>query len=192
VRKVYSVNIVYFDLGAGDDYVYHGVTNFKGLHTQSELHLSPDQQRLYSKKTIGELYPGYYITKANGFDDEAKDTLDEWIYYLKNNRIKDEFTAKGLDKARAILAIDVLSEEEKAQYERDMDNKVMSDAAIRTAIRKGRNEGEAERNQLIAEKTQLISEKTQLKGEQTQLKGELQAAQERIAELERIIISNQS
>ena len=24
VKKVYSVNIVYFDLGQGDDYVYHG------------------------------------------------------------------------------------------------------------------------------------------------------------------------
>jgi len=34
VRKVYSVNIVYFDLGTGDDYVYHGLTKFKGLHTK--------------------------------------------------------------------------------------------------------------------------------------------------------------
>ena len=32
VRKVYSINIVYFDLGEGDDYVYHGVTVFTGLH----------------------------------------------------------------------------------------------------------------------------------------------------------------
>ena len=30
VRKVYSINIVYFDLGQGEDYVYHGKTIFKG------------------------------------------------------------------------------------------------------------------------------------------------------------------
>ena len=32
VRKVYSVNIVYFDLGQGNDYVYHGKTEFIGEH----------------------------------------------------------------------------------------------------------------------------------------------------------------
>ena len=29
VRKVYSVNIVYFSLGHGTDYVYHGKTEFR-------------------------------------------------------------------------------------------------------------------------------------------------------------------
>lgn len=29
IRKVYSVNILYFDLGQGEDYIYHGKTNFK-------------------------------------------------------------------------------------------------------------------------------------------------------------------
>lgn len=30
VRKVYSVNIVYFSLGHGTDFVYHGKTEFRG------------------------------------------------------------------------------------------------------------------------------------------------------------------
>ena len=173
VRKVYSVNIVYFDLGTGDDYVYHGFTNFKGLHTQNELKLDDDQRHLYGKTTIGELYPEYYIIKVNGFNDVAKDTLDEWIYYLKNNRIKDEFTAKGLAKARAILAFDTLSEEEKRQYEHDADHKVMRDAEIRTALNKGRNEGLAEGLEAGA-------------AERTHLEDKLQAALKRIAELERV------
>ncbi|MDR1342594.1 MAG: Rpn family recombination-promoting nuclease/putative transposase, partial [Prevotellaceae bacterium] len=32
VPKAYSINIVYFDLGQGTDYVYHGKTHFVGLH----------------------------------------------------------------------------------------------------------------------------------------------------------------
>ena len=32
VRKVYSINIVYFTLGQAKDYVYHGKTMFQGLH----------------------------------------------------------------------------------------------------------------------------------------------------------------
>lgn len=30
VQKIYSINIVYFDLGRGDDYIYHGKTEFRG------------------------------------------------------------------------------------------------------------------------------------------------------------------
>ena len=37
VRKIYSINIVYFELGQGKDYVYHGKTEFKGLHAPHDL-----------------------------------------------------------------------------------------------------------------------------------------------------------
>ena len=33
VKKVYSISILYCDYGQGDDYVYHGETRFKGIHT---------------------------------------------------------------------------------------------------------------------------------------------------------------
>ena len=32
VRKVYHINIVYFKIGFGKDYVYRGVTEFRGIH----------------------------------------------------------------------------------------------------------------------------------------------------------------
>ncbi|MDM8517581.1 Rpn family recombination-promoting nuclease/putative transposase, partial [Desulfobacterales bacterium HSG16] len=54
IVKVISVNILYFDLGQGKDYVYHGSTTFKGLHNQDLLQLSEKQQKLYRKKQILE------------------------------------------------------------------------------------------------------------------------------------------
>ena len=168
VRKVYSINIVYFNLGVGKDYVYHGVTNFTGLHTHDELQLGEKQRALYKKEYAGELYPEYYILKVNNFNDVAKDTLDEWIYYLKNNKIRDDFTAQGLEQAREALAFDNLSEEEKRQYERELKDRRIRDSEINTAftdgeiqgLKKGREEGEAkglkkgeaERAKLKAEK----------------------------------------
>lgn len=32
IRKVYSIDFVYFELAQEKDYVYHGRTIFKGLH----------------------------------------------------------------------------------------------------------------------------------------------------------------
>jgi len=118
VKKVYSVNIVYFDLGFGDDYVYIGQTKFFGMHTKNELELSARQKIVYGKEQIKQIYPEYYIIKVNKFNDLAKDTLDEWIYFLKNEEIKDNFKAKGLKEAKEKLNVMKLSEKEQVDYKK--------------------------------------------------------------------------
>ena len=163
VRKVYSINIVYFDLGVGEDYVYHGFTNFTGLHTHDELQLDEKQRSVYGKSNIGDLYPEYYILKVKNFNDVAKDSLDEWIYYLKHNKIRDNFTAQGIDKARELLSFDKLTEEEKRRYLREADIKRIKDSEINTAFTdgefKGRAEGHAEGLEKGLEKGEAIGEK---------------------------------
>ena len=123
IKKVYSINIVYFDLGQGDDYVYHGKTDFKGIHNSDILKLSAKQTELLGGKIEPfQIFPEYYVIKVNKFDDVAKDTLDEWIYYLKNNEIKDEFTAKGIEKAKELWRVDKLSEDEQKNYFRHIED----------------------------------------------------------------------
>jgi predicted transposase/invertase (TIGR01784 family) len=143
VRKVYSINIVYFDLGRGEDYVYHGVSHFRGLHTNDELQLDEKQKTLYNRTFVGDLYPEYYILKVRNFNDVAKDTLDQWIYYLKHNKIQDDFTAQGLDKARTVLAFDKMSEEEKRQYWRNVEGWRIRESETLTAVAEGEARGEA-------------------------------------------------
>ena len=123
IRKVYSVNILYFDLGQGEDYIYHGKTEFEGIHKHDKLLLSGKQIENFHKYVPDEIFPEYFIIKVNRFDDYAKSTLDEWIYYLKNDEIKDEFKAKGLAEAKEILKMDKLSEEESRAYKRYWENK---------------------------------------------------------------------
>ncbi|WP_446011238.1 Rpn family recombination-promoting nuclease/putative transposase [Candidatus Electrothrix sp.] len=122
VTKVVSINILYFDLGHGDDYVYHGTTSFRGLHEQDLLQLSDEQRKLYGRDKLHEIFPEYYLIKVNNFDDIAKDTLDEWIYFLKNEEIKNDFKAKGIKKAKQELDILKLSDEERRAYERYQDD----------------------------------------------------------------------
>jgi predicted transposase/invertase (TIGR01784 family) len=122
VAKVISVSILYFDLGQGSDYIYYGMTSFRGLHKQDILELSEDQQELYQKNKIYEIFPEYYLIKVNNFDDVARNKLDEWIYFLKNEEIKEDFKAKGLKKAKQELDILKLPEEERIAYERYEDD----------------------------------------------------------------------
>jgi predicted transposase/invertase (TIGR01784 family) len=116
IVKVISVNILYFDLGHGEDYVYHGTTSFRGLHKQDILQLSEEQRLLYEKNELCRIFPEYYLIKVNSFDDVAKDSLDEWIYFLKNEEIKEDFKARGLLKAKIALDILKLPERERAAY----------------------------------------------------------------------------
>ena len=60
--------------------------------------------------------------KVNQFDDNAKDTLDEWIYFLKNSEVKDNFKAKGLKEAGEVLDIMRLSKGEEYGYNRYLDS----------------------------------------------------------------------
>jgi predicted transposase/invertase (TIGR01784 family) len=123
IKKVYSINIVYFDLGQGEDYVYHGKTDFIGIHNADKLQLSTKQTELLGGKTEpSQIYPEYYLIKVNNFDDIAKDSLDEWIYYLKNNEIKDEFIAKGINKAKELWRVDNLPEYERKIYLKHIDD----------------------------------------------------------------------
>ena len=61
VAKVISVNILHFNLGQGQDYVYHGTTRFKGIHEGDELELSPHQRESFGKEKVFEVYPEYYL-----------------------------------------------------------------------------------------------------------------------------------
>lgn len=129
VKKVYSVNVVYFDLGQGEDYVYHGKTTFRGIHMDDELELSDKQKELFKKPSVKDLYPEYYVIKTNRFNEIAKDTLDEWIYFLKKAEIKEEFTAKGLKSASQKLDVMKLNTADRKEYDRYIEEQ-RSDASF--------------------------------------------------------------
>ena len=121
IKKVISINIVYFDLGQGQDYVYKGSTNFYGLHQNDTLTLSDKQKIAFSKDKVSDIFPEFYIIKVNKFNDIAKDSLDEWIYFLKNSEVKDEFTARGLKEAGEVLDYMRLPQDDQFSYNRYLD-----------------------------------------------------------------------
>jgi len=141
IKKVYSVNILYFDLGHGIDYVYHGITSFTGIHYHDQLNLSDKQRQLYQKECVHHIYPEYYLIKVNQFNDIAKNTLDEWIYFLKNEEIKEEFNAKGLSEAKEKLDSFKLSGAEKQEYDKFVENTRYRLSMVESNFNAGKLEG---------------------------------------------------
>lgn len=172
VRKVYSINIVYFELGQGGDYVYHGKTEFRGLHNPDDvLQLSARQASTFfghkgSKKLeAGDVFPEYYVLRVNDFDKVATTPLDEWIEFLKTGEIKSDATAPGLAEARACLRVKDMTVEEYASYKRHMENISYQRSVMSTQYIDGRADGIAEgRAEGIAEGTLNVAKNMKAKG----------------------------
>lgn len=152
IRKVYSVNIVYFALGSGKDTVYHGKTEFRGIHDGDLLELSPFQKQTFKVEHVSQLYPEYYILKANDFNQVAKSPMDEWIYYLNTGNIPDSATAPGLSEVREHLKIERMTKDELKAYYRHLDNIVILRDNIYTEREEGRLEGRMEERLATARK----------------------------------------
>lgn len=154
VRKVYSINIVYFELGQGNDYVYHGKTVFTGLHdTTDVLKLSVRQNEKFfglhdrdilKRKEAGDLFPEYYVLRVNDFDKVATTPLDEWMEFLKTGSINPKYTAPGLSEARECLRVDSLTPAERNDYVRHMESLRYQRSVLQTSRDDGFAEGKAE------------------------------------------------
>ena len=143
IPRIISVNIVYFDLGHGEDYIYHGTTRLKGLHKEDELQLTEDEKKLYPSHVdhVHHIFPEYYILKVSGFYLNVKDTLDEWIYALKESEVKPEFKARGIREAGEKLALLNLSEQERYAYDRFINDVRISRSTLETSFSDGLFQG---------------------------------------------------
>ncbi|MDN0080075.1 Rpn family recombination-promoting nuclease/putative transposase [Bacteroides gallinaceum] len=153
IRKIYSVNIVYFNLGNGTDVVYHGKTEFRGIHNGELLNLSPFQKQKFNVDSVSDLYPEYYILKVNDFNKWSKVPLEQWIYFLNTGNIPADATAPGLSEAREKLQLVRMSKAELNAYYHHLDNVVILRDNIVTARGEGRLEGRAEGINIGTEQT---------------------------------------
>ena len=144
VKKVYSINIVYFDLGQGSDYLYHGKTVFTGVHTGDLLKVNTREKEGIKMTMPTDIFPEYYIGRVNEFNDVARTPLEEWLDYLKNNRIKDDTSTPGLKEARQRLLYLTMSDADRKAYLAHMDNLRVQKDVLDTAKLEGHAEGHAE------------------------------------------------
>ena len=71
VKKIYSVSILYFDIGKGSDYLYHGQNIFTGVHTGDRLEVSVKEKDALVHKLPAEIFPEYYLIRVNEFNQVA-------------------------------------------------------------------------------------------------------------------------
>jgi len=148
VKKVYSINILYYDLGEGDDYIYHGQTTFTGMNTNDTLQIPKAVENAMRMKSPNEVFPEYFLIRVNAFDKIPTNHMEEWMRYLKVGVIDDDTTAPGLKEAKRKLEYLNMSKEKRQVYDSYLNNIMvqngMLDAAQIGGHYRGFVEGKAE------------------------------------------------
>lgn len=165
VKKIYSISILYFDIGKGTDYLYHGTTNFIGVHTGDSLEVSTKEEDAIIRKMPCEIFPEYYLIRVNEFNSVAKTPLEEWIEYFKTGEINPDTTAPGLSEARQKLVYYNMSDVERHEYDEHINAIMIQNDVLSTAKLEGREEGRAEgREEGREEERREIARKFKLSG----------------------------
>jgi predicted transposase/invertase (TIGR01784 family) len=140
IKKVYSINIAYFDLGAKREYVFCAtLSRFTGVHFTDEY--IPFSQSLNPPSDKKDLHPEYYLILPNKFDEQMRSRFDEWVYTLKTSKVRSEFTAAGIQAAGEKLDVLKMSPQQRAEYERLKAADMSQKSQLYTAELKGRAEG---------------------------------------------------
>lgn len=147
VKKVYSVSILYFDIGKGNDYLYHGQNTFVGVHTGDFLEVSTKEKNAIVRKLPSEIFPEYFLIRVNEFNKVAVTPLEEWIEYLKTGVIRPDTKAPGLEEARRKLIYYNMNRAEQLAYDEHINAVMIQNDVLITAAEEGRQEGREEGRQ---------------------------------------------
>ena len=137
IKKAFSINIMYYRLGQGKDYVYEYVGNFIGRKQKDILQPTNHQKKKYGIETTADIFPKYYIIRVKSFGKTVIEPFDEWLYFLKNSEIKPDFKAKGMERAKEVLRYENMANEEKYAYDRYVENRRIEMGVLETAEDKG-------------------------------------------------------
>ena len=144
VKKIYSISILYFDIGKGSDYLYHGQNHFIGVHTGDELQVNVKEQGAIKTRMPAEIFPEYILIRVNEFDKVAVTPLEEWMKYLKDGIIRPDTTAPGLKEAHEKLKYYSMTPQERHAYDEHLSAVMIQNDVLDSAKLEGRIEGRAE------------------------------------------------
>ncbi len=144
VKKIYSISILYFDLGKGSDYLYVGQNNFVGVHTKDQLQVNAKEKGTIVKKSPSDIFPEYILVRVNEFNKVAVTPLEEWIEYLKNGEIRPDTQAPGLQEARKKLQYYSMNDADRLAYDKHIDSVMIQNDVLESARDEGLAQGMAQ------------------------------------------------
>lgn len=141
IVKVIHISLLYFDIGGSS--LYHGKTIMRDVKggEKLNLHLKSADGANYD---LHDVFPEYFVISIPAFHDEIKQNIDEWLYMMKYEAIREDFKAQYIKLAAERLSFLKMTMNEQAKYMSYKLEMVDVREEFRTQYIKGKVEGKAE------------------------------------------------
>ena len=124
--------------------IYHGKTVIHAIDTghPPSTYLYKDDSKV---STTTSIYPEYFFISVPLFDDLVTREIDEWLYVLKNEDVREDFKSPYMKRVMDRLAVLKMNDTERNVYFKYLKEMVNAqdamDFAIKQGIEKGLEEG---------------------------------------------------
>ena len=140
IVKVIHISLLYFDIGGSS--LYHGKTIMRDVSSGEKLQL-----HLKSKTgsyDLQDIFPEYFVISIPAFHDEIHQSIDEWLYMMKHESIREDFKAQYIKLAAERLNFLKMTMNEQANYMNYKLEMIDVREEFHTQYIKGKAEGKAE------------------------------------------------
>jgi len=116
IKKVFHISLLYFSVEGMKDALYHGKNVFRSTETGQELELHIREVGKRKKFEVRNIFPEYFLISIPLFNNVVRKEIDEWLYTMKHEAIRDDFKSAAVRKMAKRLAILKMSPKEQAAY----------------------------------------------------------------------------
>ena len=147
VVKVISISILYhtmrLDEKENTDFIYYGTTELIGFHTKKPLvlHGAVLKGEKSPIVTAKDVFPEYYLIYVEKFNDMINEAIDEWVYFFKHAKIREDFKSPGIILAAKKLDYMMMDEKQRRAYDDYLAYLGREIDIIETAKEEGKEEG---------------------------------------------------
>jgi predicted transposase/invertase (TIGR01784 family) len=141
IKKVFHINLLYFPFSDNkSEPLQHGKVIFHGInsHQPIDVHLA---DRKMNAIDLHNIFPEYFLISVPLFDDIIRREMDEWLYVVKNSKVREDFKSPYMKKLAERLNMLRMSEAEREEYDAYLMESMKGRDYLSSAEEKGRAAG---------------------------------------------------
>lgn len=115
IKKVFHINVLYSTPKYIESYLYHikSVVNKISGTKQEEIEIIDKNSKI---QYYSRILPEYFVIALPAFSNIVSKTIDEWIYFIKNEKIHEGCNNLSIKKAYERFAVINMNQEDKIRY----------------------------------------------------------------------------
>ena len=140
IKKVFHITLIYDTLNDLAGSLYHGKTIFHDIDNDQSLDITLSESSLKSYK-IFNIFPEYFIICIPNFQDKIHSELDEWLYVMKYEKIKQSFKSPLMSRVMDRLNVLKMDEDARMSYYKYKQEVITTQENLSTKFLQGKEKG---------------------------------------------------